>query len=72
MGAFSQYYISKKCDDILKIISEESNVEGNVYDIIEPYLNYKNERVKIFEKEYGNQYNVYRDEDIDEKENYIK
>ena len=40
--AFNQYYKSKICDDILKIISEELNVNGNIYDLIEAYLNYKN------------------------------
>ena len=33
--AFSQYYRSKICDEILKITSEEINVNGKVYDIIE-------------------------------------
>ena len=42
--AFNQYYKSEKiCDDILKIISEKINVEGNFYDIIEAYLNFKNQ-----------------------------
>ena len=31
----------------------------------------KNKHFKIFEKEYENQFDDYRDEDIDEKENYI-
>ena len=52
--AFNQYYESKICDDILKFISEELNVTGNIYDIIEAYLNYKNKRFKIYEKEYEN------------------
>ena len=39
--AFNQYYKSKSCDDILKNISEELNFKGNVYDIIEVYMNYK-------------------------------
>ena len=33
--AFNQYFISKTCGDILKILSRELKVEGNVYDIIE-------------------------------------
>ena len=33
--ALNQYYKSKICDDILKIISEELNVKGNIDDIIE-------------------------------------
>ena len=40
--AFNQYCKSKICDDFLKIISEELNVKGNIYDIIEAYLNCKN------------------------------
>ena len=70
--AFNQFYKSKKnCDDILKIISEELNVKGIFYDIIEAYLNYKNKNSKIFEKEDGNQFNDYRDEDVEEKEKII-
>ena len=46
--AFNQYYKSKSCDDFLKIISEELNVKGNVYDIIEGYMNYKNKHYKTF------------------------
>ena len=37
--AFDQYYKSKSCDDILKNISEELNAKGNVYDIVEGYMN---------------------------------
>ena len=33
--AFNQYHKSKSCDDILKIISKELCVKGNIYDIIE-------------------------------------
>ena len=50
--AFNQYYKSEKFfDDIVKIISEELNVKGNIYDIIKAYLNYKNKHFEIFEKE---------------------
>ena len=31
-------------------------------------MNYKNKHLKIYEKEYENQYNDYRDEDVEEKE----
>ena len=37
--AFNQYCKSRICDDFLIIISEELNVTGNIYDIIEEYLN---------------------------------
>ena len=50
--AFNQNYKSKICDDILNIISKELNVDGNTYEKIEAYMNYKNEHFKIFEKEY--------------------
>ena len=33
--AFNQYYKSKICDGVLKIVSEELNVRGNIHDIIE-------------------------------------
>ena len=59
-------------DDILKIISEELNVTRNIIDIIEAYLIFKNNLFKIFEKEYENQYNDSRDEDVKEKEKFIK
>ena len=64
--AFIQYYKSKNSDDILEIISEELNVIGNIYDIIEAYLNYKNKHLKIYEKEYENQFNDNSDEDVEE------
>ena len=70
--AFNQYYKSKICDDILKIISEELNVKGNIYDNREAYLEYKNEYLKIFENEYESKFTDYRDENEEEKEKYIK
>ena len=69
--AFNQYYKSKICDDILNIISKELNVDGNTYEKIEAYMNYKNEHFKIFEKEYEDQFDDYRKEEVDEKEKYI-
>ena len=69
--SFNQYYNTKICDDVLKIISEELNLNGNIYDIIEAYLINKNKHFEIFEKEYENHFNDYRDEDIEDKEKYI-
>ena len=69
--AFSQYYKPQICDDFLLIISEELNVEGIFYDIIEAYLNYKNKHFKVIEKEYEKNFNYYRDDDIEEKEKFI-
>ena len=70
--SFIQYYKSKHCDDILKIINRELAVKGAVYDTIEAYMEYKNEHFKIFEKEYEDQVDDYRDEDVEEKELYNK
>ena len=69
--AFNQYYKSKICDDILRIISEELNVKGNIYDVMEAYLIYKKKQYDIYEKEYENQFNDSRDESIEEKEKCI-
>ena len=69
--AFNQYYKSKHCDDILKIINKELAVKGTVYDTIEAYTEYKNKHFKIFEKEYESQFDDYRKENVEEKEKYI-
>ena len=69
--AFNQYYKSKHCNDILKIINIELAVKGTVYDTIEAYMEYKNKHFKIFEKEYENQFDDYRHENVEEKEKYI-
>ena len=67
--AFNQYYKSKHCDDILKIINKKLTVKGTVYDTIEAYMEYKNKHFKIFEKVYEDQFDDYRDEDVEK--NYI-
>ena len=69
--AFNQYYKSKICGDILDIISEELRVEGNTYDKIEAFMNYKNEHLKVFEKEFESQFDDYRNENVEEKEKNI-
>ena len=69
--AFKQYYKSKHCDDILKIINKELAVKGTIYDTIEAYMEYKNKHFKIFEKEYEDQFDDYRDENVEEKEKFI-
>ena len=71
VGAFNQYYKSKHCDDILKIINKELAVKGTVYDTIEAYMEYKSKHFKIFEKEYEDRFDDYRDENVEEKEKYI-
>ena len=69
--AFNQYYKSKHFDDIKKIISKELAVKGNTYEIFEEYLKYKNKHFKIFEKGYEDQFDDYRDKNMEEKEKYI-
>ena len=69
--AFNQYYESKKCDDILKIISKELDAKGNIYDNSEAYINYKNKHLKRFEKENESKFNEYRNEDLEQKAKYI-
>ena len=69
--SFNQYYKSKHCDDILKIINKELAVKGTVYDTIEAYMEYKNKHFEIFEKEYEDQFDDYRDENVEENEKYI-
>ena len=55
----------------LKVSSEELKVEGNVYDIIEAYMKNKNEHLEIVKEEYESKFNVYRDIDEEERNNYI-
>ena len=69
--SFNQYYKSNHYNDIVRILSKELGVKGNIYDIIEEYLRYKKKHYEKFEKEYENQFDDYRDEDVDEKEKYI-
>ena len=71
MCAFNQYYKSKSCQDILKIVSKELCVKGHDYDIIEAYMEYKNKQFEIFEKEYEDQFNDYRNDNVEAKEKYI-
>ena len=68
---FNQYYKSDHYNDIKRILSKELGVKGNIYDIIEEYLRYKKKHYEIFEKEYEDQFDDYRDEDVEEKEKII-
>ena len=68
---FNQYYKSKICDEVLKILSEELNVKVYVYDIIEALLKYKNDDLKNAKAENENRFIDYRDIDEDKLEKYI-
>ena len=66
----NQYYKSKACGNIFKCLSEELNVSGKIYDIIEGYLKYKKDYEDNFEKEYESNFDDYRNIDIEDKEDY--
>ena len=69
--AFNQYYKSKHFENIKKIISKFLDVKGTVYEIFKEYLKYKKKHYDIFEKEYGAQFDDYRDGNEEDKEKYI-
>ena len=48
-------------------MSEELNVKGNIYDIIEAYLNCKNKFFKFYQKDYESKTNEYGAEDVHKK-----
>ena len=68
--AFNQYYKSKTCGD-LKIKSRGIKVEGDVYNIIEAFMKYKNDHLKKFKDEYESNFDDYRDIDEKETNDYI-
>ena len=49
-------------DSVIKILSRELNVGGNVYDSIETYMKYKNDHLKIIKEEYESKFDDYRHE----------
>ena len=55
--SFNQYYRSKNCDEILKILSEELNVKRNMFDITDVYMEYKKHNLKIIQK-YMNEFST--------------
>ena len=67
--AFNQKYKSRICGDFLKFLSRELKVEGIVYDIIEVYMKYKNDHLKIIKEEYEGKFGDCRDIDGEEMEN---
>ena len=52
-------------------MSQKLNVKGNVYEIIEAYMKYKNHHLKIIKEVYESKFNEYRDIDKEEMNNYI-
>ena len=70
--SFNQYCSSKVCDEVLRILSKEIILEGNVYDIIQAYMNYEINHLKIIKEEYESKFKEYRDKDEKEMNNQIK
>ena len=71
VSAFHQYQKSDHYNDIKRILSKELGVKGNIYDIIEEDLRYEKKHYEIFKKEYEDQFNDYRNENEEDKENYV-
>ena len=71
VSVFSHYYKSENCSDVLSILLRELNVGGNVYDFIEVYMKYKNDRSKVIKAEYESNFNDYRKVNEDEMNEYI-
>ena len=69
--AFNQFYKSKFCDDILRIISEQLNVKGKFYDIVEAYLNFRNKHLEIIKKDFESKFNDYPNDDEDVEKKFI-
>ena len=71
--AFNQYYRSKTSRDILKVLSKELNLDAkeNVYKIIEAFMQYKKDHLKINKEEYESRFNDYRDINEEEMKKYI-
>ena len=61
--AFNQHYKSKLRGDVLNIIARELKVEGIVYDLIEAYMTYENDRLKVIKEKYENKFRDYRDKE---------
>ena len=70
-GAFNQYYESNISDKIFKTISEDLNVDGTKYEIIEKYVKYIKDIKSQYEKEYDSQFDDYRKINIKVKDKYI-
>ena len=71
--AFNQYFESNISDKIFKTISEELNIQGTKYEIIEKYSEYiKNIKLQ-YEKEFMDQSDDtdYRKINVKEKDKYI-
>ena len=71
-SALNQYYKSKISDEVFNIISKEIDFNGNVCEILEKYFEYINKHRKVIQGEYDSQFNDYRDNDEEGRNEHIK
>ena len=73
--AFNQCYKSKLFkifqNIFSKIIPRELKFEGNVYGIIEVYMKYKIDQLKLIKRDYESRFDKCRDIDEEEMEKYF-
>ena len=62
-GSFNQYYKSTISDEIFNIISKESDIIGNICEILDTYFEYTNKQRKIIEHEFYSEIDDYRAND---------
>ena len=70
-NAFNRYYKSLFSDEVFDIISKELNVNGNICEVLEKYLEFLNKFEKQNAKEFDSKYDDYRDIDQKEKTDLI-
>ena len=71
VGAFNQLYESQISDKIFTTISNDLNVNGNKYEIVEAYVKYIKEFKNKYEAEYLSNYSDYRQVKQQDKNKYI-
>ena len=71
VGAFNQLYESQISDKIFNTISNNLNVNGNKYEIVEAYVKYIKEFKNKYEAEYLSNYSDYRQVKQQDKDRYI-
>ena len=67
----NQFYKSSFSDEVFNIISQESNVKGNICEILDKYFEYTNKQRRIIESEYDSEFKGYRDNDEEERTEHV-
>ena len=68
---FVQHYRSEISDEFLNIISKELNVNGNIRDLLKRYVQFINNYVKLYAKDFDSKNEDYREIYQKEKMDYI-